>query len=209
MARGAGDLAGRKVSPRVMEEPLSPELAGYQKQFTANRREAAALCSGLSPAQFNWRPEPHRWSIAECLLHLNVGADVYTRLIEIATERGRARGVMATGPFRYGFLSRWLLGSLEPPVRRRYKTPRQFYPAPGVQHTVADVLIGFESAGRRWDECLRRANGLDLARVKVPSPVLPLLRFQLGPLFAGQAAHERRHLWQGEQVRAATDFPET
>ncbi len=208
MARGAGDLAGGKVSP-VMEELLSPELAEYQKQFTANRREAAVLCSGLSDAQFNWRPEPGRWSIAECLLHLNVGADVYTRQIEIATERGRARGLLATGPFRYGFLSRWLLGSLEPPVRTRYKTPRQFYPAPGAQHTVTDVLIGFESAGRRWDECLRRANGLDLARVKVPSPAVPLLRFQLGALFAGQAAHERRHLWQGKQVRAASGFPAT
>jgi hypothetical protein len=193
----------------VTEDPLSPELAGYQKQFTANRREAAALCAGLSRAQFNWRPEPHRWSIAECLLHLNVGAEVYTRLIEMATERGRTRGLLATGPFRYGFLSRWLLGSLEPPVRTRYKTPRMFYPAPGVQHMIADVLRQFESAGRRWDECLRRANGLDLARVKVPSPVVPLLRFQLGPLFAGQAAHERRHLWQGMQVRAATGFPET
>ena len=208
MARGAGYLAGRRVGPTVMEEPLSPELAGYQQQFTANRREAAGLCSGLSDAQFNWPPGPGRWSIAECLLHLNVGADVYTRLIEIATERGRARGQLATGPFRYGFLSRWFMGLLEPPVRKRYKTPRLFYPAHGVQHRPTDVLSQFESAGRRWDECLRRATGLDLARVKVPSPVVPLLRFQLGPLFAGQAAHERRHLWQAKQVRAATGFPE-
>ena len=191
-----------------MKQPLSPELAEYEKQFTANRREAAVLCSGLSDAQFNWAPEPGRWSIAECLGHLNVGADVYIRLIEHATERGRARGLLATGPFRYGFLSRWFMGLLEPPVRTRYKTPRLFYPAPGVQHRVTDVLSQFESAGRGWDECLRRANGLNLARVKVPSPVLPLLRFQLGPLFAGQAAHERRHLWQGKQVRAATGFPE-
>lgn len=40
MASGAGDLAARKEGP-VMEVPLSPELAEYQKQFTANRREAA------------------------------------------------------------------------------------------------------------------------------------------------------------------------
>lgn len=208
MARGAGDLAGGRVSP-VMEALLGPELAKYQKQFTANRHEAAGLCSGLSGAQFNWRPGPGRWSIAECLLHLIVGADVFTHQIEIATDRGWARGQLATQPFRYGLLSRWLMGSLEPPVRRRYNTPRLFDPPPGVQHRVTAVLEQFEGAGRRWDECLRRANGLDLARVKVPSPAVPLLRFQLGALFAGQAAHERRHLWQGKQVRAASGFPAT
>lgn len=193
----------------MMEELFSPELAEYQEQFTANRREAAVLCSGLSDVQFNWRPEPGRWSIAECLLHLNVGAEVFTHQIEIATDRGRVRGLLAPGPFRYGFLSRWLMRSLEPPVRTRYKIPRQFYPAFGVQHRVTEVLRQFEGAGRRWDECLRRANGLDLARVKVPSPAVPLLRFQLGARFAGQAAHERRHLWQGKQVRAASGFPAT
>lgn len=57
MARGAGDLAGGTVSP-VMTD-----------------------------AQFNRWPGPGRWSIAEYLLHLNVGADAFTHQIEIATDR--------------------------------------------------------------------------------------------------------------------------
>jgi hypothetical protein len=44
MARGAGDLAGGKVSP-VVEELLSPELAEYQKQFTATSRFSRAFSS--------------------------------------------------------------------------------------------------------------------------------------------------------------------
>ena len=190
-----------------MEEPLHPELAEYQRQFGANRREAAELCAGLNSVQVNWRPERTRWSIAECLVHLNVSADVYTRQIGIAIEQGRARGLTAPGPFRYGSLSRWLLRGLEPPVRRRSRTPRQFYPPSGVVHDIEDVLTQFRDAGRKWDECLRRANGLDLTRVKVRSPVVPLLRFPLGAQFAGQAAHERRHLWQAKQVKAAWGFP--
>ena len=190
-----------------MEEPLYPELAEYQRQFAASRREAAELCAGLSNGHINWRPAPTRWSIADCLVHLNVSADVYTRQMRSAIENGRARKLMAPGPFRYGPLSRWLLRWLEPPVRRRSKTPRQFYPPSGVAHDIEDVLNQFRDAGRMWDQCLRLANGLDLARVKVRSPVVPLLRFQLGALFAGQAAHERRHLWQAKQVKAAPSFP--
>jgi hypothetical protein len=44
MARGAGDLAGGKVSP-VVEELLIPELAEYQKQFTEIRRLSRAFSS--------------------------------------------------------------------------------------------------------------------------------------------------------------------
>lgn len=190
----------------VMEEPLHPELLEYRRQFRANRQAAAALCAGLNTEQFNWRPEPTRWSIAECLVHLIVSAGVYTHHTSIAIEQGRTRGLTAPGPFHYGPLTRWLLRGLEPPVRRRSKTPRRFYPPSGVVHDMEDVLKQFRDAGRNWEDCLRRANGLDLARVKVRSPVLRLLRFPLGGLFAGQAAHERRHLWQAKQLTAAPDF---
>lgn len=190
-----------------MEEPLHPELAEYRRGFAANRREAEETCAGLSIGQCNWRPEPTRWSIAECLVHLNVSADVYTRHIGIAIQHGRARGLTAPGPFRYGPLARWLLRGLEPPVLHRSRTPRRFSPPAGVHHDIEDVLRRFREAGQRWDECLERANGLDLVRVKVRSPVVPLVRFPLGAQLAGQAAHERRHLWQARQVKAAPGFP--
>ena len=113
----------------------------------------------------------------------------------------------APGPFRYGPLVRWLLRSLEPPVRRRTRTPRRFYPPSGVVHDVRLVLEQFNDAGGKWEECIQLANGLDLIRVKVRSPVVPLLRFPLGAQLAGQAAHERRHLWQAQQVKADLEFP--
>lgn len=190
-----------------METQLSAELEDCRRQFEANRREAASLCAALGAEQFNWRPGRGRWSIAECLVHLNISAAVYGPQIDAAIERGQERGLFASGPFRYGFLSRWFRSSLEPPVRRRYRTLRRFVPPLGVRYDVAEVLEQFAAVGRRWEDWLRRANGLDLVRVKVRSPALPLLRFELGALLGGMAAHERRHLWQAHQVRAQPGFP--
>lgn len=48
---------------------------------------------------------------------------------------------------------------------------------------------------------LRSADGLDLARIKVTSPVTRLLRLSLGQWLAGLAGHQRRHLWQARQVK--------
>ena len=54
---------------------------------------------------------------------------------------------------------------------------------------------------------LRRADGLDLARVKVVSPFVRTMKLGLGPCFQFLLAHERRHLWQAWQVRNCDAFP--
>jgi hypothetical protein len=54
---------------------------------------------------------------------------------------------------------------------------------------------------------LRQANGLDLARAHVKSPVSNLIRLALGSGFALMVAHERRHLHQARKVIAERAFP--
>ncbi len=63
-------------------------------------------------------------------------------------------------------------------------------------------------ASRRSDLCPQRANGLDLARVKVPSPALAILKLPIGGMFAVQAMHEQRYLSQARQVTDNAAFPD-
>jgi hypothetical protein len=42
------------------------------EQLDEIRRRAEALARGLTPAQLTKRPHPGKWSIAECIAHLNV-----------------------------------------------------------------------------------------------------------------------------------------
>jgi hypothetical protein len=51
-------------------------------------------------------------------------------------------------------------------------------------------------------DCLEQANGIDLSRVKVSNPVTNLFKLSVGQEFAFTAAHERRHVWQAQQIRA-------
>jgi hypothetical protein len=48
---------------------------------------------------------------------------------------------------------------------------------------------------------LARADGLDLRRVKVATPISRFLKMSLGAMFAQIAAHESRHLDQAWRVR--------
>jgi hypothetical protein len=50
---------------------LNSELQGYYDRVEAIRKEARQLVEGLTEEQFAWQPALNRWSIAQCLEHLN------------------------------------------------------------------------------------------------------------------------------------------
>ena len=189
-----------------MSEALTDELAGYQARFEENRRIALEVCGSLTHDAFNWRPADGRWSVAECVEHLNISGQLFGEAIVAAAARGRDAGLTGTGPFRYGFMTRLVLNGVQPENTKRYRAPKMFKPRPASYYDPMRLLQTFDATGDRWMRCLASANGLDLARIRVASPATRLLRFNLGGLLAIQAAHERRHLEQARRVTGLEGF---
>jgi hypothetical protein len=175
------------------------ELVQYHQQFEAISADAKELTEDLSEGRFNWRPSPEEWSIEECMAHLISVGTWELRAIEKAVDDGLARGIKGTGPFHYGLIERFVIGQTEPPPRVKVSAPRRFVPVHG--QPVTAILPTFLHLQRQLEIQLDRAAGLDLARVKVPTPIVPLLKLGLGATFAQIAAHERRHLDQARRVR--------
>jgi len=185
--------------------PLVEELRDYCEQMDNIKEDAQELAEVLSNAQFNWRPAPRSWSISQCLAHL---ISVDSRAIEVLApeiERARKAGLTGSGPFRYGFFSRQFVARVEPPARLRVKAPKEYVPAPDQPKDI--IAPQFQSSCDRVIELIRSANGLDLARVKVPVPFSSFVKFGLGKRFGLLTAHDRRHLWQAWQVRKNPNFP--
>lgn len=184
---------------------MTPELQEMLDQLDAIRRDGETVGSGLSDAQVNWQPGPGRWSIGQCLNHLNVGVTMVLPAFDRAILEGRAAGKTSSGPFRYGWFSRMMIASMEPPPRFRMKTPMKG--SAGTTHRVTDVVSEFARVREQLAARVRQADGLDLARVRTISPVNRLIRMPLGAYFRFILAHDRRHLLQARQVRAAPEFP--
>ena len=189
----------------MIDDPVTSELACYKKDFRDNRSTARNLFSTLTSQEFNWRPNRGRWSIAQCLTHLIISSKLYSDAILTAVSTPQPVWKVEPGPYQYGLFSRLMIKSLDPDNRRRYKAPRKFTP-PLIHYSVDSVITEFESSGDRWEECLKCSNDLNLAKVKVTSPVMPLLRFQLGATFAMMVMHERRHLQQAQTVTTTAGF---
>ncbi len=179
----------------------SAELEQYRLQFDRIQSQAKELAAGLDEAQFNWRPAPGAWSIEECLAHLTIVGQWELQAVERAIERAKTRRLTGAPPFRYGWLDRFLVRATEPPVRHKLSSPRRFRPLHG--QPVTAILPTFLHLQSRFLLQLENARGLDLARVKVDTPISRFLRMSLGMMFAQVAAHERRHLEQARSVRSS------
>jgi hypothetical protein len=169
---------------------------------TANIEKAKSLTAGLSAAQMSWRPQPGKWSIAQNLDHLNFKRQALDTIAS-SIAAARAKGIIGNGPFRYGWLSSWVMKSMEPPPKRKFKAAKVYSPSPDVD--TAKALADYFRRTARLTEIIKSADGLDLVRAKTPFG--PLKWFPLGALLAHITTHDRRHLWQAEQVRNDPNFP--
>jgi hypothetical protein len=184
---------------------LEPELANYIRQFEEAKAVANRLADDLSEAQLAWQPKPGRWSIAECLSHLNVSIDRYLPVLDEAIEQGREGGVTGRGPFRHGFIINQIIRSMEPPPTWRASAPALLRPRPNpaAEQLLPRFLQGQDALMQR----VRATNGLHLARIRITSPASRFFRMSLGQCFGMLAAHQRRHLWQARGVRDTDGFP--
>jgi hypothetical protein len=180
---------------------MTPEGAAMLQQLDAIKTAGQAVADGLNDEQLSWRHAEGSWSILECLQHLNVAVTKTLPAFDRAIAEGRAKGQASSGPFRYGWFSRMMVASMEPPPKFRMKAPRLMRLPAGETYRGADVLPEFVRLRDQLADRVRQADGLDLAHVRTISPVSGLVRLPLGAYFNFILAHDRRHVWQARQVR--------
>jgi len=180
------------------------ELTG---QLNAIRARAQQLVSDLTPDQFALRPDHTKWSIAECLQHLNLTAAAVQPKIAAAIEKGKRENVTSTGPFSPGPLGRLLMWIAEPPPKFRLRAPRNI--APHAEQTAsAELMAEFMRFQDGWQKLIQDSEGLDQNKIKVESLFPDLPRLRLAAPIPWMLAHQRRHLLQAENVkRSITNQP--
>ena len=170
------------------------------QQVNECRSRAGQVTAGLSPEQLSQRPHPGKWSIAECITHLNLIAAVMQPRIATAIEQGRKGNITGDGPFSPGPLGRLLIWIAEPPPRFRIRAPKGIAPAVS-DADPSQVIAEFMKAQDAWELLICDCKGLDQHRLKIASPFPGLPRLRLAAPIPWMLAHQRRHLWQAENVK--------
>lgn len=183
---------------------MIPELTTRQNEFESAISAVRELVSGLTDETFNRRPVENRWSIAECIDHLVTTGRCMLPRMNGAVSDARAMGWLAEPPFRYGWLGNWFaraMGDDRLPPRNRLRAPRLYQPRSWANPTIGGAVQEFAALQDDFIAIVQAADGLDLARIKIASPVTRLLRLSLGQWLKGLSGHQRRHIWQAAQVK--------
>ncbi len=207
----AATTAPRVYNPISGSSCLAPAYASdldvLPSHVAAVIDDARSIVAALSDAQFNWKPSPGQWSVAQCLKHLVLTGTFAAKGQEAAIAQLRERGRLSDGPYVYRGISAkmgtMISKGVEPPVKKKFKTGRKVVPA---EHHDRDTLLAeFIAVHERLAKAIVAAKGLDLSAAGVPLPI-PMFSMRLGQSLAFEIAHARRHLWQARQVKASPGF---
>lgn len=176
-------------------------------EYQTNQTKARAMVDALSVDQLNWKPAPASWSVAQCLAHMALSnRDVGLAMKDALDRRVSGRPETGGGLPTPGFLARLAVATLEPPPR--FKAQAGPDTQPDLTRYGKEILDEYLASHAKMLAVIREGAALNLDAVSFRHPALPLRM----PIDAGlelMAAHDRRHLWQAEQVTKAAGFPKS
>jgi len=173
------------------------DVQSVSRDIADSRRRAQALIDSVSADQLMRRPDPGKWSIAECLAHLNITAEIVQKFMARGIEQAKREKKFGEGPFSIGPKGRLMVWIAEPPPKFRIRAPKNVRP-PAVIGDPSQILPVFMKAQDEWERLMREQEGLDLAKIKVGQGAF---RVRLAAALPWMMAHQRRHLLQAEKVK--------
>ena len=181
-----------RISTRHLETLLD--------QLESINRRARDLVAGRSQADLTTSLESASWSVAQCLDHLAQTTNVVLPVISDAIAR--APRMTTNRGLRTGTLTRLIIRNLEPPYKLRFKVLTALVPR---EHNFVSARDAFEASQAQLEGIIQSAIGLAVDQVRIESPVYARFSYNVYGALRMLAAHQRRHLWQMEQILKALD----
>jgi DinB family protein len=184
----------------------SAQLARIERQYLDAQARLHWLTDGMPDERWGRRCEPGRWSVAECVAHLNLTSRASLPIMRRALDETSR---MAPAGVRYHRdLVGWVMSVAVGPVPRlgRFRvgaiaTPAPLAPGGDLPRDV--VMAEFDRLQDEQVMLVRQSDGRPVDRVWVGSPLNARLRYTLYAGFVILARHQVRHIVQAERVWAS------
>jgi hypothetical protein len=182
------------------EPNLPSDLQSVIDELALSEQGARRVIEGLTDTQLKWQPhDGAAWSIAQCLDHLGRINTTYAAALHAAVQTRGPAALPRRGPIRPGWFSRFFIRSMDAPPSRKFNAPTRAKPSSQIEGGQA--LTSFVDSHDPIRSLIHRGLDLDFNRIRFKNPFVSLLRFTVGTGLMIILAHDRRHLWQAEQVR--------
>ena len=153
----------------------------------------------LSLDVLNFKETPEKWSILECLEHLNRYGDYYLPELEKAIMSGKTSGDKLI--FKSGVLGNYFANLMKVKDGRiiKMRTPSDKNPSGSALTPI--TIERFIEQQDRLTSLLGQARKVDLTRTKVPISLAKFLKLRAGDTFRFLVYHIERHIIQAEKAK--------
>ncbi len=182
---------------------MQHQLNRISAEFKEAQQRVNNLAAAVTPDRWSVRRNPNRWSVGECIAHLNLTAQAYVPLLTAAWE---AHPPLDPPPAQYrrDFMG-WVLGYAAGPLPGfgtfrfgRVKTVASFVPTGDASRDV--TVAEFETTQDAQIQLTLMAEGRPLEDMRMVSPFDAKVKYNAYSCLVLLPRHQRRHLWQAEQV---------
>lgn len=178
------------------------ELKNNFINISAEVKNLAENFSRLSYNQINWKPSDSQWSIGECIEHL-IRTNV--KYIPAYEKFNSAGGGNKNLEFKHTLTGKFVLKSIMPDNRKKYKTSSSFDPAGSkIKETI---VKDFLEQNNKILELSKKIDSSNL-KEKISSPFNKLIKYSIGDSLLIIANHNLRHLRQAKRVMQNENFPQ-
>lgn len=167
----------------------------------------------LSSDQLNWREQADKWSIAECLMHLNYVADYYFPATVKAVNNAKTRKSSPQEQFTRGCLghcyaSKFRL-NLDNQMKGNIESPSKYDPKSTLSSTLDDkkVIADFLERQQTLQLVLQDSRGINIQKTRVRTSFGGLVSIRLGDMLKILIYHTERHTVQAQRILYHDYFP--
>jgi hypothetical protein len=179
-----------KLSSHALLEDLSRRMTTVAATVKTYR--------DLPHAGLNFKSSSEKWSILECLEHLNLYGDFYLPEIERSIFAGPESDSRS---FKPGVLGNYFakLMQQDPAVnRKKMKAPKDKIPA--ASELTVTTIDRFLKQAEHLQHLLQLAEKADLTKTKTAISLSKMIRLRLGDTFRFYVYHIERHVKQAERA---------
>jgi uncharacterized damage-inducible protein DinB len=183
----------------------SRSLFELMAEAQAVASEAQQTFGDLSAQQINWKPSAAAWSIGQCFDHLIATNQGFFPTFDQIIKGEKKTTLWQRMPLLPGLWGKWLITSLSPDSRRKFKAPRSLQPSSSA--IDPEIINRFAAHQQQVIGRMKATEGLDLERIIIYSPVSKLLTYSVLDAYTLIVTHERRHFGQARRVLESEGFP--
>jgi hypothetical protein len=180
---------------------MQPQLQSIVASLESQRAHLHDLAAQVPAERWSKRADPNRWSVGECVVHLNLTSQAYLPLVRAALADAPA--VQSSHSYRRdltGFLLGYAVGPMPRSLRRtmRFRTTAGFVPK---AQTPRDAAVAdFDRLQSEIVALTRDCEGRAIDRIRINSPFNARAKYSVYSALVLLPRHQERHLIQADEV---------